>query len=77
MKTKVIFKKFDSNEVIALFPDEIADPKGNISSYMRIGQHGASSPELIKDLKNATPKEYFSLKRELESIGYVLKVSAK
>ena len=70
-KTRVMFKDF-KGDVIALFPDEVADPHGNIMSYMHIGQHGAASPAL-KHLRNA--KDYSALKRELVSIGYELEVS--
>ena len=90
-KTTVIFRLFKPSkckdpyspnyskggEVIALFPYEIADKHGNIVSYMHIGQHGVSSPLLIADTVPAKPEEYADLKRELESIGYVLDVKAR
>lgn len=72
MKTKVMFKVF-GGEIIALFPEEIADPHGNIMSYAHMGQHGAASPKL-KHLRNAKPSQYADLKRELERIGYELKI---
>ena len=37
VKTKVKFKILQG-EVVAIFPDEIADSRGNIMSYMRMGQ---------------------------------------
>lgn len=61
--------------MIALFPDEIFDPHGNITSYQHLGQHGAASPELINELKNAKPEEYASLLKELRSIGYDVEVA--
>lgn len=74
MKTKVIFKMFE-NEVIALFPEEIADYKGNISSYMHIGQHSAASPALVDELEDATPEQYKELYNELtNSVGYKLEI---
>ena len=90
-KTTVIFRLFKPSkckdpynpnyskggEVIALFPYEIADKHGNIVSYMHIGQHGVSSPLLIADTVPAKPEEYADLKKELESIGYVLDVKAR
>jgi hypothetical protein len=68
---QVLFRKFDSDEVIALFPDEIVDNKGNIASYMLIGQHSAASPALIDELPEATPCEYYhDLLPQLIHIGY-------
>ncbi len=74
-KTTVIFRVFPEGDVIALFPMEVADPHGNIMSYMKIGQHGAASPDLIKELKVATLKQLIPLKTELENIGYTLELS--
>lgn len=74
----VIFKKFaeeDGGEIIALFPDEAEDTKGNILSYMHNGQHAPASPELLNDLEDATPEEYAELKKELEdNYDYRLRV---
>lgn len=70
----VVFKKFPEGDVIALFPYEVADPSGNIMSYMHIGQHGAASPELVQELEDATPAEYGNLQKELERIGYELDI---
>jgi hypothetical protein len=71
--TLMIFKKFPEGDVIALMPDEIADPYNNIMSYQRIGQHGVASPELINELKDATKRERAALKRELKGLGYLIK----
>jgi hypothetical protein len=73
-KTQVIFRQFPEGDLIAIFPNEVADPHNNVMSYQRIGQHGAASPELIEDLDRVTPKQYAALKSELESIGYNLEV---
>jgi hypothetical protein len=72
MKTiKVIYKQFPENEAIALFPNEKWNYDGSlITSYMRVGQHGAASPELIKNLPDATPKQIKELKQELIQVGY-------
>jgi hypothetical protein len=67
--TKVVFKKFPEGDVIAIFPDEVADPHGNLMSYMHVGQHGACSPEQLHLLDDATPEEYAPLKKELESLS--------
>lgn len=67
---QVQFHKFPGGDVIALFPDEIADNNGNIQSYMHIGQHAAASPDLTNELPEATTNEFFPLLRELVQIGY-------
>jgi hypothetical protein len=74
--TTVIFRKWskkDGGDVIALFP-EISEGNGLILSYQHLGQHGAASPGIVYATKAATPSEYAPLKRELEQIGYRLKV---
>lgn len=77
--TPVIFRKFpasEGGEVIALFPYDRED-YGRMSSYMHTGQHSAASHMLVYKTKLATPAEYADLKRELEGIGYRLKVIKK
>jgi hypothetical protein len=74
MITQVQFKKFEDGEVIALFPNEEWDLKGNIASYIHLGQHGGASKELLDDLDPATKEEYQELKNELEGIGYQFEV---
>ena len=78
--TRVVFRKWpdsEGGEVIALFPDEEADYSGHISSYQHTGQHAAASRDITYRTKAATPAEYAGLKRELESIGYRLKVARR
>ena len=53
---------------IALFPEEVSDPWGNITSYMRVGQHGGADPDLVDDLRVAEEHEYADLLRELRGI---------
>ena len=69
----VVFRKFkDDNEVIALFPLIDWDEK-YCTSYMHVGQHsGADYFGLITDTEPASADEYAELKKELESIGYIL-----
>jgi len=71
--TKITFRKFPDGDVIALMP-EICESRGYITSYMRVGQHGEASPDLMKDLDPATVEEWAPLKAELESIGYNVQV---
>ncbi len=81
MKTKVIFRIFppsQGGEVIALFPEEPGtNNPGTCMSYMHTGQHGAASVSLGRSLRLATPEEYAPLKRELESLGYILDVKTR
>jgi hypothetical protein len=65
-----------STEVIALFPTIPANHSGtDVMSYAHVGQHSAASPDIVvARTRPAKPHEYANLKRELESIGYRLKV---
>lgn len=76
MKTRVHFRIFPEGDVIALFPDEPASccNDGNIMGYQHVGQHGATSKELITYLQPATPEQYASLLNELTRIGYDLEI---
>lgn len=77
--TKVVFRVWTdqplaSNEVIALFPF-IDDGDERCSSYMHVGQHGgANYVHCIAKSRRAMEKEYAPLKKELESLGYNLRV---
>jgi hypothetical protein len=71
-KEKVVFRKFEDGDIIALFPEMKNGPW--IGSYMYAGQHSDASPELIKELDKATPEEYAPLLSELRSIGYKLEI---
>ena len=74
--TEVVFRMFN-NEVLALFPYEIYNHTGLVNSYMHVGQHsGANYEHCIQSSfsRPATEEEYKDLKKELESLGYNLKV---
>ena len=74
--TKVIFRKFKCGDVIALFPEEVDGLY--IWSYMHIGQHSTADYScVVNTTKLAKEPEYLELKKELESIGYNLKVYKK
>lgn len=75
--TKVIFRaekrgKF-KGDVTAVFPD-MAGMRDHVVCYAHIGQHAECCREWYNDTRPATPKEYSDLKKELETIGYNLKV---
>jgi hypothetical protein len=78
-KTLVIFRKFkDDGSIIALFPEEIADHKGNCMSYMHVGQHSAADYNgLMTITVPANPVEHRALRQELENIGYRLNVKLR
>ncbi len=74
-ETRVCFRKFPKHDVIAIFPDTKGMHScGTYMSYERVGQHGPIVPEAIAETVEASEEEYASLKRELENIGYNLKV---
>jgi hypothetical protein len=80
--TEVIFRKWNrkafKNDIVALFPYEIEDFSGNCMGYERVGQHGgANYTYCISASVPAKAEEYNSLKIELESLGYNLKVINK
>jgi chromosome segregation and condensation protein ScpB len=80
--TEVIFRKWNrknfKGDIIALFPYEIFNLRGDILSYEHIGQHsGADYDDCILQTTPAKENEYNDLKTELESIGYNLKVVKK
>jgi hypothetical protein len=72
--TEVQFRKFKDGEIIAVFPYEIADFKGNVMSYQHIGQHGGAAWHINQFTQPAKQSEYHELYKELENLGYNLKV---
>jgi len=69
----VVFRRYPNGEIIALFPG-IKDPRGMVSSYLHVGQHGAADYGwVIMQTTPATPEEYKELAAELTAIGYNLK----
>lgn len=80
-KTRVLFRAdrrgIHVGSVTAVFPDE-PYAHGLVMCYASVGQHGACSLMWVReDTRAATPAEYASLARELESIGYTLKIGRK
>jgi len=77
LKTRVAFRILPEpdyfgcprSNVIALFPDEQwGYKKGEIASYMRLGQHAPARASYVEELQPATPDEYAGLLAELRSI---------
>jgi hypothetical protein len=78
-KTLVIFRKFNNDDVIAIFPELPGDySRYTCLSYIHVGQHGSCSPNLvIRDTKPATPAEYEDLRQELTRVGYDLVIKKR
>ena len=70
---RVIFRKWRNGDIIALLPDNEANP-GMVDMYEHVGQHGEGSPAIIGITKLASPDEYNELLNELRGIGYELRV---
>lgn len=72
MATPIIFRTWrDTNDVITLFPFEVANHQGHCLSYMHVGQHGAADyTGVVARTKPAPVHEYAPLLRELQAIGY-------
>lgn len=82
MKTEVIFRKEKSGkfkgEIYALFPYEVETYKGDILLYAHVGQHShADYNHCINTSIPAKEHEFAPLKRELEEIGYILRIVKK
>jgi len=78
---KVVFRKFEDGEIIALFPDiKFSYPNYTIMSYMHIGQHEEVDHHIItQQTKLATEEDYQSLLNEISNIyhEYDIKVMKK
>ena len=66
-KVKVIFRKDREVNIIAFLP-ELRVNRGNIMSYMHIGQHSEASYQFYTETKKADESEYNSLLDELKRI---------
>ena len=66
-KVKVIFRKDREGNIIAFLP-ELRVNRGNIMSYMHIGQHGEASYEFYLTTRKANENEYADLFAELRGI---------
>lgn len=76
-KTIVIFRRFrKGGNVIALFPELPGTDAWykDCLSYQTIGQHGDASVDIDLYTTLANADNYKALKKELENIGYNLKV---
>lgn len=69
---KVIFRKLEKGDIIALFPQFPGNVAGTFCrSYQHIGQHGAADYGWVIEISEpATEEEYADLLQELRDIGY-------
>ncbi len=67
----IVFKKFPSGEVIALFPQS-TQILGYIDSYMVVGQHSPAHKDLLTDLEDASPSECAEIIHDLQLVGYAI-----
>lgn len=78
-KTLVRFLYNEKTEdLFAYFPQHFYNKRthghGVRTCYSHVGQHSACTIEYAKESRVATPAEYADLKKELESIGYELRI---
>jgi hypothetical protein len=81
-KTDVAFRvdktKDFKGTVFALFPHDVCDNEGHVTTYQHIGQHSSADYRYcISTSKKATAEQYADLKKELEGIGYNLNIRSK
>lgn len=80
--TEVVFRCDKSGDfkgiVFALLPHEVSDRNGHVTSYQHVGQHSSADYNgCVTDSRLATEEEYKDLKKEMEGLGYNLKVVKK
>ena len=72
--TAVAFRMWDG-EVVAIMPQIPGTNAHDCTCYAHVGQHGACDPVLaVQRSRPATAAEYRGLARELEHIGYRVRV---
>lgn len=62
------------SQVFAFFPNLPEGHNNAFTSYAHVGQHSPCALEYARECKLARPDEYADLAKELESIGYDLKI---
>jgi hypothetical protein len=77
--TDVIFRvdttKDFKGTVFALFPHEVCDKSGSVTTYQHVGQHSAANYVwCIKRSRPATTQETLPLFNELTNLGYLLQI---
>lgn len=80
--TDIVFRVIKTKEfkgtVFALFPHEVCNNRGEVTTYQHVGQHSSADyNHCIKNSRLATESEYNDLKKEMESLGYNINVVTK
>jgi hypothetical protein len=61
--------------IFALFPHDVCDNQGHVTTYQHVGQHSSADyRHCIQKSKKASKEEYKDLKKELEGRGYELNI---
>lgn len=70
--TRVVLRRYPDGQVIALFPDiPWSGQRGEVTSYMHLGQHGAADyAGVIAATRQTREDEYGDLLSELQATGY-------
>ena len=76
-KTTLVLFYMEGTQPLAVFKKTRAPFNGYHVCYSRAGQHSQCHPDYLKRLQVAKPGQYEDLQKELESMGYRLKVSAR
>lgn len=63
----VIFRK-SAGEIVAVFPTEPWNMRGDLTVYSRVGQHGGGSWSWYRSTRKATAEEFLPLLMELRGI---------
>lgn len=71
-----VFREYPNGEIVALFPEEIMDRRGNCVAYTHVGQHYAAHPHLVC-LATIPAKDYSELYQELLEVGYTMDIRPK
>lgn len=77
-KTKISVKFLynrRNNDLFAVFTYEVYGDKNMRIIYSHIGQHSGCHIDYVRESEPASEYLYFSLAKELESIGYELEVT--
>lgn len=65
-------------DVFALFPHDVCDNQGHVTSYQHVGQHSSADyRHCIRNSKKASKEEHKDLKGELEDRGYDLNIVSR
>ena len=71
---EVVIRRFKEGDLIAIFPYQISDYRGNVNSYQHIGQHSGADLSIIHNTKPVKEADAQCLLKELKDIGYNVKV---